>query len=71
MVCFWYIIVITPHKGDNKDNNNNKELNLAEPHLSVCRGLSLFPFVLAHQAILGNLPSPILIACPNHLNCAQ
>ena len=23
MVCFWYIVVNTVHKGDNKDNNNN------------------------------------------------
>jgi hypothetical protein len=27
MVCFRYIIVNTLHKGDNKDNNNKKDLN--------------------------------------------
>jgi hypothetical protein len=27
-VCFWYIIVNTLHKGDNKDDDNNNNSNI-------------------------------------------
>jgi hypothetical protein len=33
--------------------------------------LGLFPCILACQAILGHLSSPILTMCPNHLSYAN
>jgi len=43
------------------------------PSSQVCRGLppGLFPCVLACQAILGYLSSPILVICPHHRSCAN